>query len=144
MTRKNVEVVRAALDAWNRGDWEAVLKDAAPNFEFDFSRSVGPGRGVYSLDQMTQYFQEFTEAWESLNLEAHELIDAGQHLVMVTTLEARGRGGIELHAQAAFVWTIRDGRATHLSFYQERKEALEAVGLAGARRSHLTPGRHET
>jgi ketosteroid isomerase-like protein len=35
-------IVRAAIDAWNRGDWDAVLKDAAPDFEFDLLRAVGP------------------------------------------------------------------------------------------------------
>ena len=130
MSQKNVEIVRAAVDAWNRGDWEATLKDAAPSFAFDFSRSVGPGRGVYGLDQMGEYFQEVTEAWESLRLEAHELIEAGEHVVMPNTLHVQGRDGIEVHARAAWVWTIRDGRVARLCFYQERHEALEAVGLS--------------
>jgi hypothetical protein len=52
MSQENVEKVRASIDAYNRGDSDAMLKDGAASFEFDFSRSVGPGRGVYSLDQM--------------------------------------------------------------------------------------------
>ncbi len=130
MSQENVEIVRAAIDAWNRGDWDAALKDAAPSFEFDFSRSLGPGRGVYSLDQMGEYFQEFTEAWESLRLEADEFIEAGEHVVMPNTLHAQGRDGIELQARSAWVWTIHDGSIARLCFYQERREALEAVGLA--------------
>jgi hypothetical protein len=27
------------------------------------------------------------------------------------------------------VWTFRNGALTHLTFYQERQEALEAAGL---------------
>src|SRR3954470_11664984 len=55
MSRENVEIVRAAIGAWNRGDWDATLKDGAPSFEFDFSRSVGPNQGVYGLDQMQDF-----------------------------------------------------------------------------------------
>ena len=93
MSQENVEIVRAAVDAWNRGDWDATLKDGAPSFEFDFSRSVGPGRGVYSLDQMRGYFREFVEAWESLRLQVDEFIEARDHVVMPNTLHARGRAG---------------------------------------------------
>jgi hypothetical protein len=28
------------------------------------------------------------------------------------------------------VWTFRDGRIAHITFYQERREALEAAGLS--------------
>jgi ketosteroid isomerase-like protein len=38
MSQENVEIVRAAINAYNRGDWDAVLKNAAPDFEYDLSR----------------------------------------------------------------------------------------------------------
>jgi ketosteroid isomerase-like protein len=130
ISEQNVEIVRASIDAWNRRDWNAALKDAAPNFTFDFSRSMGPGRGVYSLDQMGEYFRELTEAWESLRLEPGEMVEVGDRVVMPNTLHARGRDGIEVQSRSAWVWTIRDGKVAHLCLYQEREEALEAVGLS--------------
>jgi ketosteroid isomerase-like protein len=42
MSHGNAEIVEAAIDAYNRGDWDAVLQDAAPGFEFDLSRSENP------------------------------------------------------------------------------------------------------
>jgi ketosteroid isomerase-like protein len=130
MSQENIEIVRAAIDAWNRGDWDATLNDAAPSFEFDFRDSMGPGRGVYSLDQMGGYFRELTEAWESLRLGVDEFIDAGAQVVTPNILHVQGRDGIELQARSAWVWTIRDGRVARLCFYQQRREALEAAGLS--------------
>jgi ketosteroid isomerase-like protein len=130
MSQQNVEVVRAIVDAWNRGDWNAALKDAAPSFEFDFSRSVSPGHGVYGLDQMEEFFRQLTEPWESIRLEPVEFIEAGEHVVMPNTLQAQGRDGIEVEARTAWVWTIRDGKVFHLCLYQGRREALEALGLS--------------
>jgi hypothetical protein len=49
MSQENVEIVKANIDAINRGDWEAAFQDAAPGFEMDFSRAVGPWRGVFGL-----------------------------------------------------------------------------------------------
>jgi hypothetical protein len=51
MSQENVEIVKAAIDAFNREDWDAMFKDAAPGFEQDMSRAVGPVRGVFGLDQ---------------------------------------------------------------------------------------------
>jgi hypothetical protein len=45
MSEENVEMVRAGLDAYARGDWDIALRDAAPDFEFDMSRAIGPQRG---------------------------------------------------------------------------------------------------
>jgi ketosteroid isomerase-like protein len=123
-----VEIVRAAIDAFNRGDVGAGLKDAAPSFENDFSRSVGPERGVYSLDQVGGLLDRFAEPWESQRYEA-EFIEAGEHVVTPFTSYHRGREGIEVQARAAWVWTIRDGSIARACFYQERQEALEAAGV---------------
>ena len=42
MSQENVEIVRAVIDAFNRGDFEAAFKDVAPSAEVDLSRAVGP------------------------------------------------------------------------------------------------------
>ena len=52
MSQENVEIVKAWYDAFNREDWDAMIKDAAPGLEVDFSRSVGPLAGVFGLDQV--------------------------------------------------------------------------------------------
>ena len=35
MSQENVEIVKAAIDAANRQDWDAVFQDMAPGFELD-------------------------------------------------------------------------------------------------------------
>jgi ketosteroid isomerase-like protein len=130
MSQENVEIVKAWYDAFNREDWDAMMKDAAPGFELDLSRAVGPWRGVFGLDQSRRVLGEFNETWESARLEPHEFIEAGDLVVVPGTLHVKGRGGIEVVARGAFVWTIRNGAIERVTMYQERQEALEAVGLS--------------
>jgi ketosteroid isomerase-like protein len=131
MSEKNVEIVRAAFDAaFNRGAVPPALREGAPNYEVDLSRLVGPSRGVYRADEARRHFDEFSEPWESQRYEPEEFIEAGEHVVTPFTSYHRGREGIEVRARAAFVWTIFDGKIARLCFYQERHEALKAVGLA--------------
>ena len=129
MSQENVEIVRAAIDAFNRGDVEAAFKDANPDFQYDQTRAVGMDRGVFNLDEFRDLLTSFTESWESFTIGADELIDAGEDVVMPFTNLARGRDGIEVQARGIWVWTIRDGSIVRACLYQERHEALEAVGL---------------
>lgn len=130
MSEENVEVVRAALEAWNRGDWDAALKDAARGFALDNSRAAGPNRGVYRLDQMHEFWDEFTGIWGSYRMEPHEFIEAGDHVVVPVTFHGVGRDGIEVEARPTWIVTIRDGAIERIRMYQEREDALEAAGLS--------------
>jgi ketosteroid isomerase-like protein len=131
MSQENVEIVKTKIDAYNRGDWDAfVFKDAAPGFEVDFSRSDGPLAGVFGLDQIRRFVEEFNETWESARIEPHEFIEAGDLVVMPGTLHVKGRDGIEVVSRGAFVWTIRNGAVERMVMYQSRQDALESVGLS--------------
>jgi len=130
MSQENVEIVKAIIDAYNREDWDTFFKDMAPDFELDFSRAVGPWRGVYGLDQIRRVLGEFRETWESTRMEPHEFIEADDLVVMHSTMHVKGRGGIEVVSRAASVWTIRNGAIERISMYQEKEEALEAVELS--------------
>jgi ketosteroid isomerase-like protein len=130
MSQENVEIVKAAYDASNREDWDAFFKDAAPGCEVDLSRALGPWRGVFGLDQIRRVVGEFRETWESSRMEPHEFIEAGDLVVVPGTQHLKGRGGIEVVVRGTFVWTIRNGAIERVTMYQERQDALEAVGLS--------------
>ena len=125
-----MEIVKANIDAYNREDWDAFFKDVAPGFELDFSRALGPWRGVFGLDQIRRMLGEFSETWESAPAEPHEFIEAGDLVVVPGTQHVKGRGGIEVAARGVYVWTIRNGAIERATMYQERQDALEAVGLS--------------
>jgi ketosteroid isomerase-like protein len=129
MSQENVELVRAAYDAYNRGDLDAALKDAAPEFELDWTRAVGPQRGVYRLDQIRAFLVDFLEAFESTRVEPDEFIEAGDQVVVPQTGYIRGRDGIEVTARVALGWIIRDGAIVRICLYQQKRDALEAAGL---------------
>jgi ketosteroid isomerase-like protein len=130
MSRESVEIARASIEAYNRMDWDGALKDASPDFECDLSRAVGPQHDVYRLDQMRRFWSEFAESWESVRIEPYEFIEAGEHVVVPLTMHTRGRDGIEVQARITWTWTILDGDLVRLCMYQDRQEALEAVGLS--------------
>jgi ketosteroid isomerase-like protein len=128
----NVEVVRRAMDAFNRGDLDAVIGSFSQDFEFDFSNSRGPMRGIYrGRDQVQEFFESFSEPWASFGFDLQEeVIELPDGRVLtVNTFRARGHeSGADVAASGASVWTVGDGEVKAWTFYQSKSEALEAAG----------------
>jgi ketosteroid isomerase-like protein len=129
MSQTSSEIVRAAIDAANRGDFDAAFKDAAPSFEWDNSRAIGAdNRGVFSLEGAKEYLTAGRELFESVWTELNDVIPIGDYVVVPHTVHVRGRDGIEAQARTTWLFTIRNGKIERVCLYQEQQEALEAAG----------------
>jgi ketosteroid isomerase-like protein len=133
MSQENVEIVRAAIDAWSRGDWDTALKDTAPDFEYDLSRAIGPIRGVYRRDQTEEAWRDFTEGLTFARIEPHELIEAGEHVVVPWTYHAVGRDGIEVQARTTWLFTLRDSRVDECACSRKRRRPSKPPGRRSRR-----------
>ena len=131
MSRENVEIVTALVDAWNRGDVEALLEPFHPDCEVVFPPEVpepGPFRGRAEL---RAWIEGFLGAWESHRAEVVELTEEGE--VVLAMLHMSGRGsvsGIEMDETDAHVFTFGDGKIIKWQNFAERADALEAAGLS--------------
>jgi ketosteroid isomerase-like protein len=133
MSQENVEMIRSAVEAWSRGDWDNALKDADPDFVLDNSMNLGEWRGVHrGPEEVKRAWRIFTDAWESVSMEVSEFIDVGEDVVVTRQkVSFIGRDGIELPGpvRSGWVWRIRDGKLVYVATYNDLDEALEAAGL---------------
>jgi ketosteroid isomerase-like protein len=126
--QKNIEKVRQAIDAFNRRDTEAMLEIGGDDFEYDWSRSLGPNRGVYhGVEGFMKFVRDQWSTFDEVRLEAHEFIPRGRHVVTTSTTHGRGRQGIPVSANSAMLYTFEDGRLVRITLFQERGEALAAA-----------------
>jgi ketosteroid isomerase-like protein len=125
----NVETVRTAIEAFNRGDMEAMLKIGyAERFEYDWSRSMGPNRGIYrGVEGFMEFINDQWSTFELVTLEAHDFIPRGNHVVVPTTTHGRGRQGVSVTAKSAQLYTFENGRLVRITLYQDPVEALAAA-----------------
>ena len=131
MSQQNVEVVKAALDAWPQGldalseHWTDDIDHRAIEGAID---DHGP---LHGKDAVRAYLQDWLDMFDPLTVEPLELIDAGGDEV-VTVLRFGGRAklsGVETYITFAIVYTVRDGKLARGREYATRAEALEAAGL---------------
>ena len=130
MSQENVALVRRGFASANAGDWESLFRDVAPNWELDWSRTRGPEvPGVYRGEEAQRVLIDFLESWQSFRTAPHEFIEVGEHVIVPTTEHYVGRDGIEVQARNTWTLTIRDRMIVRACLYQDKQEALEAVGL---------------
>ena len=133
MSQDNVELVRDLYSQWERGNfWSAEMY--APDVEWHWSsaaRALRGGSASYKgLDEIGAAMREWVREWGWWSITAEKLIDAGDCVVVLTTLHARlkdGRG--EVHDHGADVITLREGRIVRMEIFDTPDEALEAAGL---------------
>ncbi|HEX3874881.1 MAG TPA: nuclear transport factor 2 family protein [Solirubrobacteraceae bacterium] len=129
MPVENTNVVRRMLEAWNQRDADAALGLMAEDAVEDWSRSIGPMHGVFDGHaEIRQHWMLFWDVFESIRLIPEEFIEAGDRVIVPHLVEARGRGGVTTRARGALVYELDAGLLVRSTIYQDRAEALAAVG----------------
>jgi ketosteroid isomerase-like protein len=133
VSEHNVEIVRGIYAAAARRDSAAVLAAYHPDVELDASRIALGGLIGHPVrhghDGARSFFRDIHEAWDSLEYDLAELIDAGaERVVSVVTRHGRGRSsGIEVGITVALVWTLDAGKVVRIVWFPTREAALEAL-----------------
>lgn len=133
MSAENIELVRAATEAMQRGDAEGALAALDPEIEWHATvGGVDEGRVARGHDEVVQGFLDYFEVWERIELRAEDFIDAGGEEVVVFFHEvAKGRkSGIVVETDTGTINTVRNGKIVRVRSYMDRDEALRAAGLS--------------
>ena len=129
MSTENVEIVRRVYEAAASQDAATVYELYDSEVELDSSRVDVQGASYRGHEGLKRFFQEWHEAWERIEYDYDELIDAGEdHVVSVVTRRARGRSsGAAVEWRVALTWTIRAGKVVRVVWFHNRDEALKAA-----------------
>jgi len=131
MSQENVEIVRRAMDAFNRHDLDGAMRDTDPEVEVDWSRSIGVEAGIYRGREAARgFWRTWFDMFERVVVSPDEFIECDEHVVVPNTAHLWGRDGVKVEAHSVSVVTLRNGRILEWRLYQKRAEALEAVGLS--------------
>jgi hypothetical protein len=131
MSAANVEIVRSAFDAWNRGDPEAAVELLDPGIEWRLPPNFPDADAWHGRDEVVEGLTTLAGSWDEFRIEVRELIDAGDRVVALVRFRGRAAitgldlGGVSVDGQ---VWTLRDGRAVDVQMYNGSDDALRTIG----------------
>ena len=129
MSQENVELVRDHCTAFLSGDWKAALAAYHPDAVFD--ATVRPEGAVYrGREGVNEAMRVWIGAWDDWKLEVHEIVEAGDKVLLIARESGRGKGsGVEINHIVYVLFTFRDGMIASWKGFLDRGQALEAAGL---------------
>jgi ketosteroid isomerase-like protein len=130
MSQENVDAVRQACAAWERGEWAASAELFDPNLEVVYSTSAFPDAGTYRGGRVAlDAWRRWLEAWEEFSMEFVDVIEAGEKIIALSRLRGRGQeSGATVNADVGVIFDCDRGIIRRMVFC-DRHEALEAAGL---------------
>lgn len=132
MSEQNVEIVRQAIEAFNRGGADAGALSAFYDTEIEFQEdSKLPEPGLYQgSEAVAGYVRQYLEAFDDYRYEIEEIYDAGDKVLVFNRQHGRGKGsGAPVEMRNAWLFFLQEGRIVRIRPYWDRAEALAAAGL---------------
>src|SRR5688572_521970 len=115
MSQENVEAVRAVYERFSQGDFRAsadlldphvVLVLLAP--EFAPAMVAGTGEALYGVEAVATYTRGILEVMADVAMEAEEIIEAGDSVVVRVRQRGVGRSsGVPTELRYFTVWSFR-------------------------------------
>jgi ketosteroid isomerase-like protein len=130
MSEENVDVLRASIEAFNRGDFEGVLRCLDPEVRFEHRLAALQGSFV-GIDGVRGWLADLFEHFATGQVHCPDIRDLGDRVLALGTVQAVGKeSGVETELPYTVVARFRDGLITEFTDFGDRDKALEAVGLS--------------
>jgi ketosteroid isomerase-like protein len=127
----NVDLVRTAIDAYNRRDLDGLCALMTDDVELRPPVSELTGRAYVGRSGIARWLRDVEESFASAEIVPLELEDHGDRVLALTEFRVEGLSGrVPLGSELGLVCDISDGRiASWLGFFNH----ADARAAAGAR-----------
>jgi ketosteroid isomerase-like protein len=132
MSEENVEIVRMAYSAFERGNLDAIFQLHGPEIECQMT-AEDPDAAIHrGRDAIWHYFGEWSESFPGLSAELDECFETPDGRVFATIrYSAHARAsGLPLEWRQSHIYTVQEGKVVRAVEYFDRDQALEAAGLS--------------
>ena len=138
MSAEKVDIARRGIDAFNRGDVEALAADTTEDVElFPALAGAVEGGGFHGRAGIEAYFQITAETWGEFRVLAEDFYDLGDGVLVVGRIWGRGKGSrVPVEAPNAIVMDFRGTKVWRIHSYFDQAEAQD-VALEAMSRKHV-------
>jgi uncharacterized protein len=128
MSQENVEVVRAAYDAFNARDVDGLLRLSAEDCEWQPLRAQLEGIVYRGHQGVRQFVRDMDQDWEAFRIDPLEFHDRQERVAVIGRVSALGQSGVAIDSVAGFVFELQRGRIRTIISHSDPEAALEALG----------------
>jgi ketosteroid isomerase-like protein len=131
VSQENVEIVRGAVDAWNRRDPDLWRSYATQDIEWTPAGPAAVEGTIYrGYDEVLAGLEAVWETWDEVFFEESEVRDFDEATLWLGQLKLRGASShLVLDQEFAVRFVLRGGKLATIQAFLSHREALQAVGL---------------
>jgi ketosteroid isomerase-like protein len=130
MSQENVEIVRLALDAFNRRDGDGFDALLSGDAEIVPVRAAVEDVAYRGQRAGSEYCAAVDDRWADLRWDVEDVRDGREWVLALGHIRGRGRdSGAVIDASGGWAATVRNGKITRFQTFSDRGAALKAVGL---------------
>jgi ketosteroid isomerase-like protein len=134
MSQENAEIVRMAIDAFNRRDMRALthLSDEDLEIVSVLTAANLGGAADRGSEAWRSYFAAMDETWEEWQVEDVRVFDgSGDRVACLCRIVGKGKhSGVPLERAVGITYQFRHAQLWRIRSYLNPEDALEAVGLS--------------
>jgi ketosteroid isomerase-like protein len=129
MSEQDVEIVRRAVDAWNRRDPDLWSGYATADVEWTPAGPAAVEGTVYrGYDEVVRGLESVWETWDEVFFEESETRELADAILWLGRLKLRGASSqIALDQEFAVRFVVRAGKLAAIEAFRSWDEAIEAV-----------------
>ena len=132
MPEERVGIVREVYEGWAHGDFRRGTTLYDPHLVLVLQPPLPEAGPHYGREGIRRYMREdFLQDFPDATISGEEFLDAGDSVVVRVEQRATGpRSGAPVQMSYYQVWTFRGDSVIRIESIMERRDALQAVGLA--------------
>lgn len=133
MSQENVEIIRRANAAFNRGDADGWIQDWALDAEFrDLANAPDQGSVVKGPEAIIEVARLWLSAFDEFGADIDEYIDKGDFVICGVRWHGQGKAsGVSLDLHQFDLYEIREGLIVRgTAGFKTKADALAATGLS--------------
>jgi ketosteroid isomerase-like protein len=125
-SEQRLALAQAGMDAFNDGDVPRMLAALSEDVEVYASPEMANAGHFTGHDGFVTWITSWTDAWEEITAEVTDNTPVGErHVVTTIHQEGRGRAGIEVSMELAFLFDVNDkGLCSFLAMLPTRQEGI--------------------
>jgi ketosteroid isomerase-like protein len=122
-----MKALRAAFTGYERNNNAALLELLSDDFTFEMSDSLPYGGTYIGRAEFLGFWREVAKEWTYFSYNAHEIIDAGDTIVVPVKTDVLSINGIRMQNEHLFLFKIRDRRPVHARLYADTARGRDVI-----------------
>jgi ketosteroid isomerase-like protein len=129
-----VQAMKTAFTGYEKNDRGPLIALLADDFVFEMSDSLPYGGRYVGPEEFVAYWQEVAKEWQYFRYDAHEIIEAGDTVVVPVTTDGLSVHGITMRNEHLFLFKIKDGRVVFGRLYADTARGRDVIAGQEPRR----------